>query len=183
MQQLYWLASYLLSWIQNHSSLSFSVTAGRAAFLTPSFCALQDVLLHWQNWNSTLWPPRASIIQHHIDCSTSKTLRLQRKITLDSVDSATPVKSWWYKQRNGCSSDWLWRGGICRMETACSKSGLCFISIPAKAMEKYCLCPANTFLVCHEHHLWLGSHTETTFVPMSTGQEILHSTKPVLAQC
>lgn len=44
--QLCWLTSYLLTWIQMHSSLPFSITAGTAAFLTPSSHALQGVLLH-----------------------------------------------------------------------------------------------------------------------------------------
>lgn len=64
-----------------------------------------------------------------------------------------------------------------------SKAGLSFISVSTKAMERCCPCPANTLLVCHEHRLCLVSHTETTLVPMSTGQEILHSTKPVQAHC
>lgn len=51
-----------------------------------------------------------------------------RKTTLDSGYSAIWAKSWWHKQQHVCSSDWLGRGGLCRMETACSKAGMPFIS-------------------------------------------------------
>lgn len=45
------------------------------------------IALLWQYRNTTLWPPRAPITQLHINCSTPKALRLQRKTTLDSIFS------------------------------------------------------------------------------------------------
>lgn len=178
--QLYWLATYFLTWIQMHSSLSFSITAGRAAFFTPSFHALQDVLLHCSDRTETALhghPEHPSfnitstaLHQKHWGCK-EKPLRTQGIQPLEWRSGGTSSSM--------ATAVTAWEGRALQDGNCMFKSRSVFHKHPYWSNGNIinCLC------LSHEHHLCPMSHTETTFVPLSSEQETAHSTKSVKAHC
>lgn len=140
--QLFWLVSYLLSSIQNHSSFSFSITAGRAVFLTPSFPALQDVLLHCsdrtemalyghpQHWSFNITV--TALHQKHWGCNDA--LRFLAFIFFEPRAalvhySELHMGCWLLSSHFGWTGQFLWAWGLgtlwcLRSQKSINKSGL-----------------------------------------------------------
>lgn len=143
-------ASCSLSPSQPSPALSFSITAGRAAFpisLTPRawrFTGRVIALLR-QKRNGTLWPPRALIIQHYTDCSTPKTFLCKEESR--RTRDAQPLKSWLLKQQHGRGADHprtSVKRGLCGAKAlVCSNAHLSSISISASMIQRYRLSPAK----------------------------------------
>lgn len=187
MQCLYRLDISLLTWIQNHSSsflqryscqscISNNLHTFHSALYSTCYC----IALTEQK--RLLRPPRALITQRYTDCSTPKTLRLQRKKRKKKTLRTCDIQP--LEWRAGCPSSSMATGVTMSMSAKWGPGGIEALVLKNTSVFHEDICESSGKILplpCKPHTTRTGaceqdcipSLTEVTLVPVSAGQESL----------